>query len=347
MMEKHDKDSLLLSWLQEKESAYLYRVIAEHSLDPAKQQLFKKLAVEAEEQSDLWAEALNKIGSAVPTDLRPSFRIQIIKYLIIQFGPERIRPILSATKVRGMAIYNPEALGHSIPQQLSDVGQRHQSGSSGNNMRAAVFGINDGLISNTSLILGMVGGHASHGTILLTGIAGLLAGAFSMAAGEFISVRTQREMLEYQIGLERKELELYPDEEAVELSIIYQARGLSKDDADNAANTIIQDPENALNTLAREELGLDPNTLVSPYGAAGFSFISFVFGAFVPLLPFILHLNNHAITITLTLSGLMLFLIGAILSLFTGRNAIKNGLRMLGIGLAAGAITYGIGYMIS
>lgn len=346
MQQAQDQASLLNSWLQEKESAYLYRILVERSTEMSKQKLFAQLAIEAEEQAGIWEKTYQEHVKQPVPEFHPRWRVIVIKRLIIWFGPERIRTILSATKVRGMSIYNL-SIGHPMPEHISDVGQRHQSSGAGNNMRAAVFGVNDGLVSNTSLILGMAGGGASHDTILLAGIAGLLAGAFSMAAGEFISVRSQREMLEYQIDQERKELELYPAEEAAELSLIYQARGLSKEDAENAANTIIQNPENALNTLAREELGLDPENLISPYGAALSSFISFMVGAVVPLLPFILKIKMDTIVLTTVLSALALFGIGAILSLFTGRNAIKNGLRMLGIGALAGALTYLIGFGIS
>ncbi|NNM58572.1 MAG: hypothetical protein HKM04_02010 [Legionellales bacterium] len=346
MTSKTDIKALLASWKQEKESAYLYLVIAEESNNTSKKNLFNQLAEEAEEQAELWAEQLKKAGLAETPVLSLSWRTKIIKRLIIRFGSERIRTILSAAKVRGMSIYNLASIGHAMPEHISEVGRSHQSSGASNNLRASVFGVNDGLISNTSLILGMTGGHASHNTILLAGIAGLLAGAFSMAAGEFISVRTQREMLEYQIDLERKELELYPNEEAAELSLIYQARGLSKTDADNFALTIIQDSENALNTLAREELGLDPEKLVSPWAAAGFSFISFFIGAAIPLLPFMFDFSGSAVYIGTTLSGISLFVIGLLLSLFTGRSAIKNGLRMLGIGLIAGALTYLTGYIV-
>lgn len=346
MQQKQDRASILNSWRQEKESAYLYRILVTQSTETPKQQLFSQLAQEAEEQAEIWAKTFRETTSQAVPEFHPGWRIIVVKRLIIWFGPERIRTILSATKVRGMSIYNL-SVGHPMPEHISDVGQRHQSSGAGNNMRAAVFGINDGLISNTSLILGMAGGHAAHNTILLAGIAGLLAGAFSMAAGEFISVRSQREMLEYQIEQERKELELYPAEEAAELSLIYQARGLSQADAEHAANTILQNPEHALNTLAREELGLDPEKLVSPYGAAIFSFVSFMVGAGVPLLPFVFNITSNTIVLTVVLSAMALFIIGAILSLFTGRNAIKNGLRMLSIGAIAGVLTYLIGYGIS
>lgn len=343
---KHNTKILITSWKQEKEAAYLYQVIAEHSDSAHKKKLFNQLAQEADGQAELWVDALKKTGYMEAPTLSLSWRTQIIKRLIIRFGSERMRAILSAAKVRGMSIYNTESIGHAMPEDISEVGRRHQSSSTSNNLRAAVFGVNDGLISNASLILGMMGGQASHKTLLLAGIAGLLAGAFSMAAGEFVSVRTQREMLEYQIDLERKELELYPEEEAAELSLIYQARGLAKTDADKMAFSIIKNPESALNTLAREELGLDPEKLVSPWAAAGFSFIAFVVGAAIPLLPFLVN-SGRTVYISAALSAVALFLIGLLLSLFTGQAPLKNGFRMLGIGLIAGGITYLIGYAIS
>ncbi len=167
--------------------------------------------------------------------------------------------------------------------------------SGGGNLRAAVFGVNDGLISNASLILGVAGANADAATILLTGVAGLVAGAFSMAAGEYVSVRSQREMYEYQIGLERDELAEYPDEEAHELALIYEARGMGSAEALRMATQIIADPERALDTLAREELGLNPEDLGSPWGAALFSFISFALGSAIPLLPFFFGIGRHAL----------------------------------------------------
>jgi len=223
---------------------------------------------------------------------------------------------------------------------------RHKGLNNAQNLRAAVFGVNDGLISNMSLILGIAGASSNQHFILLTGVAGLLAGACSMAAGEYISVRSQREFFEYQIDLERSELEEYPEEEAAELAIIYRARGLPQDEAEKLANAIISNPEKALNTLAREELGLNPAELSSPIGAAISSFISFTVGAFIPLVPFLFSNHSRNIFISMGLTAFTLFSIGAILSLFTSRSALKGGARMLLIGAAAGALTYAIGYAI-
>ena len=189
----------------------------------------------------------------------------------------------------------------------------------------------------------MAGAAADTRYILLSGAAGLLAGAFSMAAGEWVSVRSQREMYEHQIGLERDELDEYPEEEAQELALIYAARGMPREEALTLARRQCADPVNALQTLAREELGLNPDELGSPWGAASSSFLAFSVGAMVPLLPFIIGSGAQALMGTLVLTGLALFLVGAAISLFTGRSAVRDGLRMLGIGALTGGITYAVG----
>jgi VIT1/CCC1 family predicted Fe2+/Mn2+ transporter len=209
-----------------------------------------------------------------------------------------------------------------------------------------VFGVNDGLISNASLIMGIAGATSDGKLILLSGAAGLIAGAFSMAAGEYVSVRSQREMFEYQIGLEKEELDHYPEEEAEELALIYQARGLPRDDAVRLATQMTSDPARALDTLAREELGLNPEDLGSPWGAALFSFSAFAVGASIPLLPFFFASGATSMVIAIVLTMLALFGVGATLSLFTGRNAWLSGARMLAIGCAAGAVTFAIGKML-
>jgi VIT1/CCC1 family predicted Fe2+/Mn2+ transporter len=345
-METQNKEiaTALESWTEEKKSVYLYQIIAKHSAIENQQKLFHQLAKEAESQANIWANEIVKMGGKIPEHYKPDMRTFIVGWLIKRFGPQSLHTILSAMKVRGMSIYSTEIPGHPMPQSMSDIGRHHKSLKNGNNLRAAVFGINDGLVSNASLILGMAGAAANVETIIIAGIAGLFAGACSMAAGEFVSVRSQREMFEYQIDLERKELELYPKQEAEELAIIYHARGLPKEQADKVANTIMQDPKNALDVLAHEELGLSPENLVSPYGAAIFSFIFFVIGAGIPLFPFIFthHLTIH---FAIGLTGLSLFAVGSILSLYTGHSAIKSGLRMLLIGAAAGGITYLIGHI--
>ena len=179
--------------------------------------------------------------------------------------------------------------------------------------------------------------------VLLTGVAGLTAGAFAMATGEFVSVRSQRELFEYQIGLERDELAEYPDAEAQELALIYKAKGLSGGEAERIAKQIVADPEHALDTLAREELGLNPDELGSPWGASIASLLSFAVGAAVPLLPFVFGAGERALPVAAALTAVALFAVGATLSLFTGRAAVASGVRMLVLGGLAAAVTFLVG----
>ena len=209
-----------------------------------------------------------------------------------------------------------------------------------------MFGVNDGLVSNTCLVMGMAGAAVEPSVLILTGVAGLMAGAFSMAAGEFISMLSQKEMFEHQIGQERDELERYPKEEAEELALIYAARGIPRKEARDVAKKLIANPAQALDTLAREELGLNPDDLGSPAGAAISSFICFSIGASLPIIPFLLGLP-HGVAVAAAISGAALFAVGALLSLFSGRSTFLGGLRMLLIGSAAAIATYFIGSLFN
>jgi len=333
-------------WREEKRSAYLYRVVAQAEAGTPRQALFSELAHEADKQAAIWERHARTAGRPVPDGFVPDLRTRVVARLVRRLGPRPLRGVLAAMKVRGMSLYTHALPGHAMPHTLDDVGRRHRGVESGGNLRAAVFGVNDGLISNASLILGVAGASADNAIILLAGAAGLIAGAFSMAAGEYVSVRSQREMYEYQIGLEKEELDHYPEEEAEELALIYQARGLSREEAVTLAKSLTADSEKALAALAREELGLNPEDLGSPWGAALFSFFSFAAGASIPLLPFVFASGTTSLMVAVALTGIMLFAVGATLSLFTGRGAAYSGLRMLAIGAAAGGFTYLIGKLL-
>ena len=334
-------------WQEERRSAYLYRILAEVEQATPRGALFREMAGEADKQADIWARDIETKGGRVPDSYHPDLRTRIVGSLLRRYGARPLRSVLSAMKVRGMSLYAlPQSGSHTIPVNLDDVGRRHRSAGATSNLRAAVFGVNDGLVSNASLIMGVAGASADAQIILLTGIAGLAAGAFSMASGEYVSVRSQREVFEYQIDLERDELETYPQAEAAELALIYEAKGISKEEARRVADALISDPEKALDTLAREELGLNPDELGSPWGAATASFFSFAAGAVVPLLPFIFFPGKSALFGAVLLTLFSLFGVGAALSLFTGRHAVRSGLRMMLIGAAAGAMTFAIGKLV-
>jgi VIT1/CCC1 family predicted Fe2+/Mn2+ transporter len=321
-------------------SAYLYRLIAAREVDPRKQRLFAELARDAESQATHWVAALRAQG-AEPPAYAPDARTRLVALLVRLLGPRALTHVLIAMKVRGMSVYRQDA-PHILPSKHDEVGERHRAGA-GMSLRAAVFGVNDGLVSNASLILGVAGAGSDNATVLLAGVAGLLAGSFSMAAGEYVSVRSQREMYEHQIALERAELAEYPEEEAEELALIFEARGAAAAEAREHARRLIADPARALDTLTREELGLNPEDLGSPWGAAVSSFLSFALGGAIPLAPYLAASGAGALAASVAASATALFVVGAATSLFTGRSALAGGARMLGLGAAAGALTYSIG----
>jgi VIT1/CCC1 family predicted Fe2+/Mn2+ transporter len=350
------------SWYHEKESAWLYHRVAAAEPDSRKRHLFLQLAAAAEEQAAKWEVSSRRSArrpggspgatssTGVPTTAKrvftPSLRARIVARLLRHFGPRALRSVLAAMKLRGLSVYSApvSVAGHAMPTSLSEVGARHRGGL-GSNLRASVFGVSDGLVSNASLVLGVAGAGAASGYVLLTGTAGMLAGALSMAAGEYVSVRSQREMYEYQIALEREEVAEYPEEEAEELALIYHARGVELEQAREVSRALLAHPEQALDVLSREELGLNPDDLGSPWGAALSSFVSFALGAAVPLVPFLTASSTGAATLAATaaLSCIALFGIGLVLSLFTGRDALRGALRMVLIGAGAGVISFMVG----
>jgi VIT1/CCC1 family predicted Fe2+/Mn2+ transporter len=336
----------LVNWSEEQRSAYLYRACAEAESGTVRSELFERLAGEALAQAAIWRAQLTARGHPPPPPYQPDARTLLVARLVRWLGPRRLKSVLAAMKVRGMAVYGTSLgvdSGHAVPSAKSGIEHRHRNLSSGGNLRAAVFGVNDGLVSNASLILGVAGATGDANVVVLSGVAGLAAGAFAMAAGEYVSVRSQRELFEHQISLERDELKQYPEAEAQELALIYAAKGLPQREATKLAKQIVADPEQALDTLAREELGLNPSELGSPLGAAASSFLSFAAGAALPLVPFLLATGSRALAGSVAVACVALFAIGATLSLFTGRSAWFSGGRMLLLGALAGAITYAIG----
>ena len=260
--------------------------------------------------------------------------------------------------VRGSATASTASAGsaaarRAVPERVrptrpSDIGQGerwHRNARSGT-LRAVIFGVSDGLVSNLALVMGVAGASGESGFILLAGIAGLIAGASSMAAGEYISMQSQRELFERQIELERAELEAMPEEEEAELALIYQHKGFTPDEAARIAHRLFRDPETALDTLVREELGLDPDELGSPWGAAAGSFAAFAIGALVPVIPYLLGDGQPAFIAALGLSLGALFAVGAAVSLLTGRGVLFSGARQAAIGALAAALTYVVGTVV-
>jgi VIT1/CCC1 family predicted Fe2+/Mn2+ transporter len=260
-----------------------------------------------------------------PDDQRAKARLPLLTDVMARLGSRRHRPVMT-------------------PHPGSTEGEQSTGATKSGTLRAAIFGINDGLVSNFSLIMGFAGAGVDKSVILLAGIAGLLAGAFSMGAGEYISMKVQREVYERLIHLEAHELAMEPDEEREELAEIYVRKGIPQELAGRLADSIMADPELALDTHAREELGLDPEQgLGSPWGAAASSFLTFSFGALVPLAPLLFASGVGATVASAIVAGLTLAGVGAAMSILTGKSAVVSGLRQLTVGAIAAAITYGIG----
>lgn len=353
----------------EVDGAALYSALASAESDPNLAAVYAKLAAVESAHAEFWRGHLARSGARRGA-LAPSFRARALGWLARRFGPAFVLPAVVAAEARGSSAYDaqPEAVAGGLPTDersharvigaaastghglagsgVAQLEGRHRA-SGGNSLRAAVLGANDGLVSNLSLVMGVAGAATAAHTVLLTGIAGLVAGSCSMAMGEWLSVNSSRELYQRQIATEAAELEQSPEEEREELVLIYQAKGLPEDQAQKLAAQLISRKDTALDTLVREELGIDPHELGgSPWSAAATSFLLFAFGAIFPVAPYFVLGGWTAAVASLLLSGAVLAAIGAGTSLFTGRSVAFSAFRQLSIGYVAAAITFGIGRLV-
>lgn len=355
-------------WQDEMNSVALYEALAAAEKNPKLAELYRRLAATERGHAGTWAERIRAEGGALPA-FRPAWRTRALIWLAGRFGPEAVLPSVTAMETNGSRGYagQPGAqaltaaersharllgqLARTTPgglegAALAQLEGRHRT-AGGNALRAAVLGANDGLVSNLSLVMGVAGAELSNASILVTGLAGLLAGAISMALGEWISVQSSRELYEKQIKTEQAEIAAAPEEEAEELALIYQARGLPEAQARDLARRLMADRETALAALARDELGIDPEELGgSAWEAALTSFVLFAVGAVLPVIPFTFLTGLTAVIASALFSTIGLFAIGAVITLFTGRPVWWSGARQVLFGLAAAAVTYGIGRLI-
>ena len=353
----------------ESNAALLYERMARAERNPQLAQLYRRLADTERRHLAVWEGRLQEAGAPVPSR-SPDWRTRVFSLLAARFGAAFVLPTIAAIEQGAGAAYDgqPEAAsagmpadersharlfkfisGHTTGVEGSAVARlegRHRS-TGGNALRAGVLGANDGLVSVFSLVMGVAGAEMKSQQILVTGLAGLLAGAISMALGEWLSVQSSRELHEHQIDIERDELTAAPEEEAEELALIYQAKGVEAGEARRLAARLISDPATALDTLAREELGVDPDELGgSAWEAAITSFFLFALGAIIPVSPFFFTAGLPAVIWSGALSAAGLFVIGAGITLVTGRSLWRSGLRMIVFGLAAAALTFGIGKLL-
>ncbi|MGB3675682.1 MAG: VIT1/CCC1 transporter family protein [Candidatus Nanopelagicales bacterium] len=254
----------------------------------------------------------------------------------------------SKDSVSGQAIISTGGQQRSmedVRDALNNAEPWHHVDKSGS-LRAAVFGASDGLVSNTALVMGFAGSGIASSTVLFAGIAGLLAGAFSMAAGEYVSVASQKDLFKREIALEAQELDEKPLEEQRELELIYRAKGLDRETAKAAAEKIMSNPDIALDTLVREELGLDPDELGSPVKVAASSFIAFACGAIVPVIPYFFLTGTTALAVAVTLAAIALIVVGGTVGRLSGAGVAKSAARQLFVGAAAAAVTFVIGHLV-
>ena len=370
MSEEGRKERYTANLQGEVDGAALYRTLAETEKNRELAQVYARLGAVEEAHAEFWKRKIGAIGERVPA-IRPSFRTRALEWLARRFGPTFVLPTINTLEQMDSGTYDaqPEAVAGGLPaaershariiEALAAPSSGAFSGSTiarlegrhralgGNALRAAVLGANDGLCSNLSLVMGVAGADLSPHAILVTGLAGLLAGACSMALGEWLSVNTTRESYQRQIKTEADELEQVPAEEEEELALIYQAKGLPEDQAKILAQRLIANKETALDTLVREELGIDPEELGgSAWAAAATSFLLFAIGAIFPVAPYFTLSGMTAVIASLAASGVALFLIGAGTTLFTGLGMWFSGLRQLLIGFAAAGVTYGVGKLI-
>ncbi len=357
----------------EVDSAALYRTLADVEENPEIVQVYRRLAAVEDAHAEFWRKKLRALNQRIPR-LHVGFRTRALGWLAKRFGPAFVLPAINTLEHIDSGSYDrqPEAVAGGLPAAersharvldalaapmhgkggkgvpgnvLASIEGRHRTG--GNALRASVLGANDGLVSNLSLVMGVAGATVPDRTILITGLAGLLAGACSMALGEWLSVNSTRELYQSQIATEKEELENVPDEEKGELVLIYQAKGLSEKEARALATRLFADKDQALDTLVREELGIDPEQLGgSAWAAAASSFCLFSAGAVFPVTPYFFLGGTAAVAASLVSSAVALILIGIGTALMTGRGPVFSALRQLAVGFAAAGITFGIGRLI-
>jgi len=364
-----DNQRYLQNWQKEIDGAALYRALSQAEVQIEMKEVYGRLADTEEKHAAYWETKLREAGQPIPAR-RPTWRARCMGWLGKRFGPQFVLPTVAGLEKADSNAYTqqPEEAtsqmsadeksharvisaaaanknGGMAGSAVAQMEGRHKS-AGGNALRAAVLGANDGLVSNLSLVMGVAGASLSSSGILITGLAGLLAGAGSMALGEWLSVQSSRELYERQIQIEKDELEARPQEEQEELALIYQSKGLPKERAEELARHIING-DSALDTLSREELGIDPEELGgSAWEAAITSFLLFAVGAIVPVAPFIFLSGGTAVIVSIVISAFGLFAIGAAITLMTGRSVLYSGMRMVLFGLVAAGLPYGIGRLI-
>lgn len=366
-LSRRERNRLRENLVDEMNGAALYDALADAEKDLRLAEVYRRLANVERRHADRWRKKLEDAGETLPR-FAPSWRTRTLSWLARRFGTNVVLPSVQSLEQADTNKYAAQSdardfhgdershsrvigmmssvRGGFAGTDVARLEGRHRTGG-GNALRAAVLGANDGLVSNLSLVMGVAGAAMSERAILITGLAGLLAGAVSMALGEWLSVQSSRELYVRQLETEEEELATMPEEEEEELALIYQSRGLGEEQARELASGIMANSATALETMAREELGIDPEELGgSAWEAAVLSFLLFSAGAIVPVIPFFFSNGIIAVVWSAVFSTFALFIVGAAITLYTGRSVLFSGGRQVAFGLAAATITFGVGRLV-
>ena len=353
---------------EEVDGIFIYQQLAEIENDSNLVEIYSHLAESEQRHVDLWQQELAKLD-ADNTLPEPSIRAKSLMWIARKFSPDLVLPVIKAFESDAASMYVGDSVAEleMLPadeasharvfaalesssgasgNMISRLEQRHSSFASRDTLRAGVLGSSDGLVSNMLLVAGFAGANPSQEAVVLAGFAGLLAGSISMGLGEWISVTTTKEAAQAQIAVETEELRLDPDAEKRELELIYQAKGVSKEHAKALVESIFQSPDNARDTMVREELGINLDDIGSPWKAAISSFLLFSVGAIIPVIPFLFGNSVAHILVAGVLCALGLFTLGGLVTLLTGQSILKSGFRQMTIGVSIASLTFAIGWGI-
>ena len=353
---------------EEVDGIFIYQQLAEIENDSNLAEVYSHLAESEQRHVDLWQQELAKLD-ADNTLPEPSIRAKALMWIARKFSPDLVLPVIKAFESDAASMYVGDSVAEleMLPadeasharvfaalesssgasgNMISRLEQRHSSFASRDTLRAGVLGSSDGLVSNMLLVAGFAGANPSQEAVVLAGFAGLLAGSISMGLGEWISVTTTKEAAQAQIAVETEELRLDPDAEKRELELIYQAKGVSSEHAKALVESIFQSPDNARDTMVREELGINLDDIGSPWKAAISSFLLFSVGAIIPVIPFLFGNSVTHILVAGVLCALGLFTLGGLVTLLTGQSILKSGLRQMTIGVSIASLTFAIGWVI-
>ena len=355
------------NWQKEVDGEFLYRRLAGLVDDPNRRKAYEEMADMEKRHAEIWSKYLREHDVILPVSNRPSTRSRLLAWIARRFGPMAINNLLASEEVRDMGDYHEQSkldTSSALKQVIADeatharalqslksgkkaqVGEPeiwHRGASAGGLLRDIVYGFNDGLTANFGLVMGIVGAETTNEIILLAGWAGTIADALSMASSGFLAAKSEQEVREHHLALEKMEIEMMPEEEEHELKLMYQAKGLDAETAGLIAKKLMEDPNIALAQLAREELGLDPETPPDALQEGITTGIATAIGAAIPIVPFMFFDRETAIWTSVIFSMLAHFGVGASRALFTGRPALRSGFEMFLVGMGVALFTFLLG----